>query len=310
VDISSRSPEGLSLAEEGDYSAIVLDINMPKLDGLAFLEQLRETRPDVPVIFITGYPSLPKATSAVRLGASDFVTKPFTPQDITDAVVRSAASFGDAGPEIVEEILDAYPKKKLMVVAPSDAHREAEYRRRKIFYYAVEPVDQSELATLVDTIFCPVGKVGEVKPVEPVGENKGSETLAGVRIRNRLGHRVQLLAEDGLLQVDAGLGKRIREKLLARLLPVETDLAQLTILEAARDYDHLLILSSRDMGRPLGSLVVESKDDLVQFADATIDGRVTTLTIQTADGDDKLGQFSDYQVEALARHITVSMADG
>ena len=87
-----RDPfQGLSMAIEGDYAAVLLDIKMPRMDGVQFLEKLRGRKPHVPVVLITGYPSISNATSAVRLDASDYVTKPFTPEEITQAVQRVLA---------------------------------------------------------------------------------------------------------------------------------------------------------------------------------------------------------------------------
>jgi len=91
VEESTDAREGLSRATENDYAAILLDIKMPVMDGVQFLETLRGEKPDLPVIFVTGYPSISSAASAVRLGASDYVRKPFTPEEITQAVQRSLA---------------------------------------------------------------------------------------------------------------------------------------------------------------------------------------------------------------------------
>jgi DNA-binding response OmpR family regulator len=88
VEKCSDACQGLSLAKQNDYSAILLDIKMPTMDGIAFLESLRKLKADVPVVLMTGYPSIPNAASAIRLGASDYVTKPFTPEEITQAVHR------------------------------------------------------------------------------------------------------------------------------------------------------------------------------------------------------------------------------
>ena len=60
--------EGLNLATSGDYTAILLDIKMPEMDGLHFLEALRKEKPGVPVVLMTGYPSIPNATSADPAG--------------------------------------------------------------------------------------------------------------------------------------------------------------------------------------------------------------------------------------------------
>lgn len=84
----SDANQGLSLATQTDYSAILLDIKMPTMDGIQFLEALRKQKPTVPVVLMTGYPSIPNAASAIRLGASDYVTKPFTPEEISQAVHR------------------------------------------------------------------------------------------------------------------------------------------------------------------------------------------------------------------------------
>jgi DNA-binding response OmpR family regulator len=88
VEKCSDACQGLSLAEQNDYSAILLDIKMPNMDGIQFLESLRKSKPQVPVVLMTGYPSIPNAASAIRLGASDYVTKPFTPEEIAQAVHR------------------------------------------------------------------------------------------------------------------------------------------------------------------------------------------------------------------------------
>ena len=54
----------------------------------SFSKRLRTKKPTMPVIFMTGYPSVPTATSAVRLGASGYIMKPFTPEEITQAMQK------------------------------------------------------------------------------------------------------------------------------------------------------------------------------------------------------------------------------
>jgi DNA-binding response OmpR family regulator/glycine cleavage system H lipoate-binding protein len=88
VEVSSDAVEGLHQALEGDYAAVLLDVKMPKMDGIQFLELLRQKKANLPVLITTGYPNVSNAAAAIRLGASDYVTKPFTPQEITRAVER------------------------------------------------------------------------------------------------------------------------------------------------------------------------------------------------------------------------------
>lgn len=108
VEKTSDPVEGLARATKDDYAAILLDIKMPSMTGLDFLSQLRSQRQDTPVILMTGFPSVPTAVSAISLGAAGYVTKPFTPEEITQAVQRfavqtptpSGAADGTAAPAL------------------------------------------------------------------------------------------------------------------------------------------------------------------------------------------------------------------
>ncbi|MBN2474424.1 MAG: response regulator [Pirellulales bacterium] len=91
VEECTDARDGLARACQNDYAAILLDIKMPELDGIEFLESLRQKKPEIPVMIMTGYPSIPNAAAVVRLGASDYVTKPFTPEEITLSVQRMLA---------------------------------------------------------------------------------------------------------------------------------------------------------------------------------------------------------------------------
>ncbi len=86
---SATDPErGLALATSERFDTILLDMKMPQLDGIGFLERLRAAGSEAPVIVITGYASVDTAARFMRLGAVDYVAKPFTPREISDAVAR------------------------------------------------------------------------------------------------------------------------------------------------------------------------------------------------------------------------------
>lgn len=70
-------------------AAIILDIRMPGLDGIEVLGKLKEIAPQVPVIMLTGYPDIPTAVKAMRVGARDYLTKPFHAEDILLTVRRA-----------------------------------------------------------------------------------------------------------------------------------------------------------------------------------------------------------------------------
>jgi len=69
-----------------DIGLMLIDIKMPKVHGLDILKQIKQTRPDVNVIVVTGYRSVETAAEATRLGASDYIVKPFKSKDILESV--------------------------------------------------------------------------------------------------------------------------------------------------------------------------------------------------------------------------------
>lgn len=81
--------QGLMMAREESFDAIILDLKMPGLDGMAVLEKLREDDPNAVVIVITGYPTIESAVEAMKRGAHDFLPKPFTPEALLAIVKRS-----------------------------------------------------------------------------------------------------------------------------------------------------------------------------------------------------------------------------
>ncbi|HER35016.1 MAG TPA: sigma-54-dependent Fis family transcriptional regulator [Halothiobacillaceae bacterium] len=67
---------------------VISDLKMPGMNGLEFLEWLRERWPTLPAILITGYSTIDNAIQALRLGASDFVKKPYDPEELIELVFR------------------------------------------------------------------------------------------------------------------------------------------------------------------------------------------------------------------------------
>jgi DNA-binding NtrC family response regulator len=71
---------------------VILDVKMPGLGGQKVLKQIMEKRPDLPVIMLTAYGTIPDAVQAVRDGAVDYLTKPYNGKDLLDRVSRLLAS--------------------------------------------------------------------------------------------------------------------------------------------------------------------------------------------------------------------------
>ena len=67
----------LNALEQGEPGLLLLDLNLPKIGGMEVLKQARKSWPDLPVIVMTAYGTIPKAVEAMKEGATDFITKPF-----------------------------------------------------------------------------------------------------------------------------------------------------------------------------------------------------------------------------------------
>ena len=89
VDTSDSALNALALIQEHDYDAIVSDIKMPGMDGLALLAKIQELRPDTPTLLITGHGERDLAVQALRGGAYDFIQKPIERDYMVAALHRA-----------------------------------------------------------------------------------------------------------------------------------------------------------------------------------------------------------------------------
>jgi DNA-binding response OmpR family regulator len=86
TDTAVNGEEALAKLKEKDYGLVLLDLRLPGMDGMEVLGRLREIRPDIRVIIITAYGTIESAVDAMKLGAVDFIQKPFSPKEIRGLV--------------------------------------------------------------------------------------------------------------------------------------------------------------------------------------------------------------------------------
>ncbi len=89
VAVTVNPREGLELASRNSYDVILCDWQMPEFNGMDVVERLNDICPHATVVMISGYPTVNRATDAMRRGAMDFVSKPFTPAQILEAVQKA-----------------------------------------------------------------------------------------------------------------------------------------------------------------------------------------------------------------------------
>ncbi|MFN2270796.1 MAG: response regulator, partial [Anaerolineae bacterium] len=101
--------EGLELSLEQRPHLIILDMRLPKMDGLDVLKKLQEQQPDVPVVFTTAFEATELVVEAFRLGARDYVIKPIDPQKMQETVqhVLSANRLREERDQLTQQLLDA-----------------------------------------------------------------------------------------------------------------------------------------------------------------------------------------------------------
>lgn len=86
-----RAEDAVAALGNESYDAVLADINMPGISGMEFLRLSKEVAPDTPVVIITGYPSIDLAVEAMKVGAVDFLSKPFKVEEL-EITVRKAVN--------------------------------------------------------------------------------------------------------------------------------------------------------------------------------------------------------------------------
>lgn len=89
IDIALSGEEALAKSGVTAYDVVITDLMMPGISGMELLRAMKEKLPETMLIMVTGYPSVKSAVQAMKLGAFDYMPKPFTPSDIRSMVVRA-----------------------------------------------------------------------------------------------------------------------------------------------------------------------------------------------------------------------------
>lgn len=89
VDFRLRGGPGMEAIAEGDYDLIFLDIKLPDRDGMEILREVHQTQPLLQIVVMTGYSTVQNAVEAMKSGAFDYLTKPFTDDELILATERA-----------------------------------------------------------------------------------------------------------------------------------------------------------------------------------------------------------------------------
>ncbi len=118
--------QALEMMLKENYHCVVSDINMPEMTGLQFLAEVRKLSVSVPFIMVSGFGDQENLREALRLGAMDFIDKPFEPDHIRD-VVGKALDYGALLYEIEHQLEDFFKKANF---PPEEVNRLKEMQRQ------------------------------------------------------------------------------------------------------------------------------------------------------------------------------------
>jgi nitrogen regulation protein NR(I) len=121
VDLITRGDEGLRQAEEGSYDLVLTDFRLPGLSGLELVAKLHSAKPKLPVIMMTAHGTTETAIEATKLGACEYLTKPFEADELL-ALVSSAIQSSRMMSEPVE--LGTIPAQGSALIGNSRAMQE------------------------------------------------------------------------------------------------------------------------------------------------------------------------------------------
>ncbi len=107
ADMQTRSFERaehlLAAIDEAEPDVLITDVRMPGMSGIALLERLRNTRPDLPIIVITAHSDLENAVAAYKGGAFEYLPKPFDIDEAVELVRKAARANGKGGDDSIDK---------------------------------------------------------------------------------------------------------------------------------------------------------------------------------------------------------------
>lgn len=157
VQTAINGEEALDMVEEENFSLIMLDLKLPGKSGVQVLEDLRDRNIDTPVLIITGFGSIESAVKVMKLGAIDYLEKPFNPEQIKEQVndiIKRNVHQRDYAEEKIHDIQDI---EDLLRGAKAAINRRDFSRAEKLLNKAVKK-DKEKAA-----IYNLLGAIEEIK---------------------------------------------------------------------------------------------------------------------------------------------------
>ena len=119
VDVNLSGRQGLELALQKDYDIVLTDLRMPDIGGMRVLRDIKRAKPAMPVVMITGFGSVQSAVQAMKLGAAEYLEKPFAPEDLVK-VIQKALHIAETPPPEDQRLIHKQEVLKVLEKAATD----------------------------------------------------------------------------------------------------------------------------------------------------------------------------------------------
>ena len=166
VDVSISSRKGLDKAIAKEYDIVLTDIRMPEIGGMRVLRDIKRAKPSLPVVIITGYATVQSAVQSMKLGAADYLEKPFTPDELLATVTGAIKKASSEKPEEQSLI-----HKEEIIKVLERASYDSEFHAY-LLYNGADALDEYELtgpeklSLLTGDLYWIEAHVGPLTPVQ------------------------------------------------------------------------------------------------------------------------------------------------
>ena len=152
VTTAGSGEVGLKLFDTDSFDVVLLDINLPKLNGVEVLKRLKQKASHVEVIMITGYGDIKSAVESIKQGARDYITKPFKLDEMLALVKQAIRENRDHSKFQQEASETAHEESLEYIVCPSHAMRPAYELAKKVAATDITVLIQGETGTGKDVM--------------------------------------------------------------------------------------------------------------------------------------------------------------
>ena len=170
VITASSGQEALNKIENEEYDVVFTDIKMPGMSGLEMAEQVKQRRPWLPVVIVTGYGSPGNEARAEAAGVSSFLRKPLSPEMIEDSAEKAWSEKGTPAASHVAEAIEAAPAS-----APSAIQKVARFAKNVALFLA------SPFIGLLYILTFPIVGLGMLAWTAMQAQKKQSESVGEVK---------------------------------------------------------------------------------------------------------------------------------